>query len=289
MPLGLGSGCGDSKNDEGSTASSASAEDETTGPVGDPGSFTLLTYNVAALPQGLSSGDPETNVPLISPLLNDFDIVLAQEDFWYHALLNAEVTHPHKSVPYNEMPTLEDIGDGLNRFSIFPFEMHERAAWFDCNGQFDCANDCLATKGWSFARHTIDTGIEIDIYNLHMEAGGCPRDEEIRAQSADDLIAEIATRSEGRAVIVAGDFNLHVEDASDLPTFNKIVNGAMLLDACWEVECGNESIDRVLYRSSTRLDLAATSWEQPAQFVDAMGGDLSDHEPTSVTMGYTPR
>ena len=45
------------------------------------GSFNVLTYNVAGLPEGLSSGHPETNTPLISPRLGAYDIVNVQEDF----------------------------------------------------------------------------------------------------------------------------------------------------------------------------------------------------------------
>src|SRR5690349_21383843 len=43
----------------------------------DPiGRFTLLTYNVAGLPQLVSPSSPRLNVPLVSPLLNHYDIAL---------------------------------------------------------------------------------------------------------------------------------------------------------------------------------------------------------------------
>ena len=45
------------------------------------GSFTALTYNVAGLPEGISGSNPETNMQMISPLLNAYDLVLIQEDF----------------------------------------------------------------------------------------------------------------------------------------------------------------------------------------------------------------
>ena len=52
--------CGPSSSDDGSEtdATSMSGGEETTGYMGDPGEFVLLTYNVAGLPQGLSSSDP---------------------------------------------------------------------------------------------------------------------------------------------------------------------------------------------------------------------------------------
>lgn len=45
------------------------------------GTFTTLTYNVAGLPEGLSGSNPSVNTPLISPLLNAYDLVLVQEDW----------------------------------------------------------------------------------------------------------------------------------------------------------------------------------------------------------------
>ena len=39
------------------------------------GTFKALTYNVAGLPQGLSSSSPVTNQPIMSPLLNAYDVV----------------------------------------------------------------------------------------------------------------------------------------------------------------------------------------------------------------------
>lgn len=270
-------------------ATEAGSETETTGPIADPGEFDLLTYNVAGLPQGLSSSDPEAHMPQISPLLNDFEIVVVQEDFWYHTELSAEVTHPHQSTPWTDEPTYEDMGDGLNRFAQYPFELHERVAWWSCHGTIDNGSDCLATKGWSFARHTIDEGVEIDVYNLHMEAGGSQEDIDVRDKSVDDLVAAIAERSEGRAVIVAGDYNLHEQDPVDLAQYQRLIDGAGLLDACWETSCNNTSIDRVLYRGAANLSLSATTWAQPPEFVDAEdNGPLSDHDPTAVHFVYTP-
>ena len=52
------------------------------------GDFTVLSYNVAGLPQEISTVNPQEHIPLISPLLNDYDVVLTQEDFdwWVPAL-----------------------------------------------------------------------------------------------------------------------------------------------------------------------------------------------------------
>src|SRR5262245_13465839 len=48
------------------------------------GTFSVLSYNVAGLPVEISQSRPDLNLPLISPLLNDDDIVLTQEDYdWW--------------------------------------------------------------------------------------------------------------------------------------------------------------------------------------------------------------
>ena len=60
----------------------------------DQGEFLALTYNVAGLPEPLSGSQPSVNIPQISPLLNSYDLVLVQEDFWYHNELKAQINHP---------------------------------------------------------------------------------------------------------------------------------------------------------------------------------------------------
>ena len=62
------SGC--HADDDGSTTTSAPS-----------GSFTALSYNVAGLPELISGSEPQTNSPLISPLLNAYDLVLVQESW----------------------------------------------------------------------------------------------------------------------------------------------------------------------------------------------------------------
>lgn len=52
--------------------------------VGSEGSLTVLSYNVAGLPNLISSSNPLVNTKLISPKLNDYDIVNVQENFAYN-------------------------------------------------------------------------------------------------------------------------------------------------------------------------------------------------------------
>src|SRR5262249_61238886 len=80
------------------------------------GSFSAITYNVAGLPQGLSSGNPVVNTAPIGARLNNFDLVNVQEDFNYDNVLRANLTLPFSS-PFSGTA---GTGDGLNTFSRFP-------------------------------------------------------------------------------------------------------------------------------------------------------------------------
>ncbi len=241
--------------------------------------FRLLTYNVAGLPQGLSSSNPELYIPMISPLLNDYDVALVQEDFWYHGELSADVELPYQSEPMWEEPTIETMGDGLNRFTTFPFTDHIRVVWPSCHGHLDCANDCLATKGFSVARTELEEGVFVDIYNLHAEAGGCPEDYIARREGIMVLKDHILEHSDGEAIVVAGDYNLSESDPLDKELLEEFRTLTGLEETCSKLSCGVDSIDKIMIRSSESLELVPLQWEIPPEFVDSEGNDLSDHRP----------
>ena len=48
------------------------------------GYFNILSYNVGGLPEPISSSKPSKYTKLISPKLNDYDVVNCQEDFAYN-------------------------------------------------------------------------------------------------------------------------------------------------------------------------------------------------------------
>lgn len=61
------------------------------------GVLDVLTYNVAGLPEGISSSNPATNTPLLAPKLAPYGLVHVQEDFNYHAALYAGDNHPYRT------------------------------------------------------------------------------------------------------------------------------------------------------------------------------------------------
>lgn len=239
-----------------------------------------LTYNVAGLLQGISQSQPITNTPLISPKLNGYDLVLVQEDFFYHDLLAAQAAHPYRSQPLTRYSTL--AGDGLNRFSASPFVDFQREQWTVCNGYLNAANDCLSSKGFSFARHTLDARVEIDVYNLHADAGRAPGDEAARSTQFQQLAAFIQARSTGRALIVGGDTNLLGGDPDDEAVLAAFVQATGLADAARFLGGKAEKLDRLFFRSGADVALRPVQWREAAEFVDAAGAPLSDHEAIHV-------
>ncbi len=319
IALGLSACSGGTDDSSGSSAAGSRDAAATTEAVRS-GEFTLLTYNVAGLPEPLSSSEPSTNTPLIGPLLNSYDLVLLQETWKtpdpnplaplraYHEELEATVDFPHRSasapLPLGSDPTRPDalLSDGLNLFSRFPFGDVTRVSWTGCFGGMDTsdggAGDCLATKGFSVTTTQLDDGVQVDVYDLHGEAGASARDQELQAADYDQLATFIDEHSAGRAVLLAGDTNLHTdvttdpdhpEGAGDLAIWERFLERTGLVDVCEPLECDDaDRIDKVAFRSDGGIELEpiSRSWET-ATFVRADGQPLSDHDPLAVRFRWS--
>lgn len=133
------------------------------------GNFNFLTYNVAGLPAIINNnevpGDKGTNANLIGTVLatQKYDIVHMQEDFNYHAYIYATDNHPYRTPTSGGVP----FGDGLNTVANYDWTGLVRKKWNKCNLN---SGDCLTPKGFSFMRMKIQS-IEVDLYNLHADAG----------------------------------------------------------------------------------------------------------------------
>ncbi|MCK9904876.1 hypothetical protein MXD63_33205 [Frankia sp. Cpl3] len=135
------------------------------------GSFSVLTYNIAGLPEALSDAPTPRaeSTTAIGQRLAPYDVVQVQEDFNYHANLYASDTHPYRTPTSGGVP----FGGGLNTLSDFSYSDLARVAWNNCS-TFDSA-DCLTPKGFTLKRIRLGEGIYVDFYNLHADAGGHQR------------------------------------------------------------------------------------------------------------------
>lgn len=266
------------------------------------GSFSVLTYNVAGLPQPVNSAPTErqSSTTAIGQRLAPYDVVHVQEDFNYHAALYAADTHPYRTATSGGA----GIGSGLNTLSDLAYDTadFERVKWNDC--QLD-SGDCLTPKGFTFMRTRLAEGVYVDFYDLHTNAGTNPGDETARAANLAQLTGYIRTHSAGNAVVVMGDTNTRYTRADD--TIAAFAADNRLTDAWVQLERGGvapargadpllcdpnaptdtcEIVDKVLYRSSPLVSLTATSYaNKHADFLDGSGRMLSDHDPVAV--GFT--
>ncbi|GGN08270.1 hypothetical protein GCM10011609_54820 [Lentzea pudingi] len=262
------------------------------------GSFEVLTYNVAGLPEPLSSGDPAVNTPLISPRLAPYDVVTVQEDFNYHAALYAGDNHAHRTPTSGGVP----FGSVLNTLSHKPYSDLERTKWSSCNG-----TDCLTPKGFTFQRITLADGVHVDLYNLHPNAGTETADLAARRSNITQLSRQIAANSAGNAVIVMGDTNTRYTRVDD--NIRELVTTNGLTDAWVQLERGGQApaagspalvcdpaaltdscevVDKILYRGNRQITLTARDYRNDnAAFLDARGKPLSDHYPIATRFDWS--
>lgn len=263
------------------------------------GTFSTLTYNIAGLPQGLSSaaGDRATATALISCYVKQFDFVNVQEDFNYHAALYDTCDdHPFRS------PTSGGavFGSGLNSLSRFPYMDWERVKWKACNGV-----DCLTPKGFTMARTRLAEGVYVDIYNLHTQAQTESADLDARRKNVLQVLNYIESNSAGNAVIVMGDTNTRYTRTGDnmweflrrgfndvwvdrVRSGNVPTAGAPALTcnpAVTSPDC--EVVDKVMVRDNGFVGLQANDYRIATDAVGDNGIDLSDHRGIAASWRYT--
>ncbi|MER6959292.1 jacalin-like lectin [Streptomyces sp. NPDC000618] len=270
------------------------------------GSFSVLTYNVAGLPEAISSASTprDTSTTEIGRRIAPYDIVNVQEDFNYHAYLYSTDTHAYRTATSGGA----GIGSGLNTVSNYAWDGDdfERSGWNDC--QLD-SGDCLTPKGFTFMRERLADGVYVDFYNLHTNAGTSDGDLAARAANLAQLTSFISTHSAGNAVVVMGDTNTRYTRSGDTIAEFAAANG--LTDAWVKLIRGGvapakgsdalvcdqtgatvpntcEVVDKVLYRGSKLVTLNANSYNnEHAAFLTSDGKMLSDHDPISVGFSWS--
>lgn len=256
------------------------------------GSFSVLTYNVHGLPPAVSDHptDASERMPQISPRLAPYDLIGIQEDFdeALHADLVRSADHPIQHHFTDKVSDDRVYGAGLTLLSRIGTEVeYVEEHYTDCVGYLDGASDCLASKGFQVL--TLRLGGElVDVYNTHHEAGSGDEDNAARRSQVEQVLASMASRSTGRAIIYTGDFNLRPSDPEDVDAIAAYEDAGLRL-SCAEVDCDEpDHIDKIYTRSSESLTLTVSSWANvSADFLDDDGIDLSDHPPISATLDWS--
>ncbi|SEJ02662.1 Endonuclease/Exonuclease/phosphatase family protein [Dyadobacter sp. SG02] len=264
------------------------------------GSFSVITYNIAGLPQFICSAvtPRKESISAIGRLLNRFDIAHVQEDFNYNQYLyHTGNTHPFRTPTKGAVMT----GDGLNTLSKFPVKYLRRIAWTDCTGA-----DCFTPKGFTYTRIEIAPNHFIDFYNVHANAYNHPRATLARRRNMEQLSSYIRLHSTGNAVIVMGDLNGRYSFGEDNVNWLLKENG--LSDTWVRLHCdgiipkakdglppsdilsindSTETIDKILFRSNESIQLEPFEHVLEKQsFYNSNGLPLSDHHPVSARFKY---
>lgn len=255
-------------------------------PSAKAGVVEVLTYNVAGLPEGLSASRPVSNLPMIGARLNRYDLSLIQEDYAYPALLRERLSLPFVS-PGFVPGDARHFGDGLSQFGKLPLDPPRRTPWRVCHGIVDSYFDCWTPKGIAITRAALAPGVIVDVYNVHLDAGGSAEDRAARAVQLAQLIETVQQVSGQRAAIIGGDFNLTRSERAKL---RELENTLGARDACASLGCPDpHRLDRILLRSSRELKLVPRSWRIDHGFRDRGGRPLSDHLAVVVQFAWQAR
>lgn len=263
------------------------------------GSLRLLTYNIAGLPELLSSAVTErsSSIAVIGERINPFDIVNVQEDFNYNKFLYSKNTHAYRTENMGGVP----FGDGLSTLSKYPIVDFERVSWSACHG-----TDCLTPKGFTFARIQLAKSVFVDVYNVHATAQDDFEATVARRKNLDQLKAYISEHSAGRPLLLMGDFNAHYSFALDNVTSFRQELGLtdawvalknqgrvpenqanFVAQAALELTDTCEGIDKIYYRNSSQLIFKANDYKVHKElFRNSAGQDLSDHCAVSLQLDW---
>lgn len=256
------------------------------------GELRALTYNVQGLPEAVTNKDPALQMAGIAPLLGAFQLVGLQEHFMEapHEALIAAIPHALQAWFSDLVGDDRIFGSGLAVLADREALDVDAVHYDECNGRFDQANDCLASKGFQRVRLRLSAavGATVDVYNTHLDAGGSVGDQAARAAQVAQLVESLTTWSAGRAAVLLGDLNLRANDPADVPALAALLDGGGLVDACEAVGCPEPNhIDRVLVRGGGAIRLEPLAWRREEQFVDDHGEPLSDHPAISATLRWS--
>ena len=246
----------------------------------EPVSVSFLTYNTHGLPAWIARDDPAARFPRLLEKAERFDVVLLQEDFAHQELVDARHRHGvlvRGNGPRRRWPGFE--GSGLTLLThLEVVEDAVRNAYESCHGWLTAASDCFGHKGYLLQRLVLPNGAEIDVWNTHLEAGGGEPDHAIRREQMEVLAGAIESHSDGRAVVVGGDFNLDWNDDRDRELLEDwlarlgLERAAMTPAGTW-----GSRLDYLFYRAGPAVELVRTNGGMLCDFIGPRGEPLSDH------------
>lgn len=239
--------------------------------------FSLITYNIHALPRLITLDDTYDRVKKIATLLeaSQTDIIHIQEDWtdYGHAILTENLPN-YNILRLDEKQNFTVFGSGLSSLSRLEIASNGSAASQIYTDKYGY-DDMWANKGFIAERIFFEEGA-VDFYNTHMDAQQKTGDKDARRKNAEQLSSFINTWSKDYPVILAGDTNLG-SSSEDVDTFNFLLENSDLTDAAEMNLNLLGRIDKILFKSSTNISLAV-------EYFDILEGfnNLSDHNPLNI-------
>ena len=295
------------------------------------GTFTAAALNVDGLPNtvaGISlnpDGPGSDGSKKISQYLamKGYDLIGASEDFNYHGSLmtaldgtyacgtiRATLDISHLNYPFDT--------DGLNLFWKTSKVSTANESWTRWNSSKSGEGNQYIKKGYRHYDVTIDNNVVIDVYVLHMDAGG-----EDYAASREGQWRQLAQAINGsdlsRPKLILGDTNSRWTREEIGTNFTNVLSDSLTMSDVWVELCrGNiypttamgdltdqsdpanftnyEVVDKVIYINPTAANtvqlVPQSFWiEQDYTYGTVNGTDdttaLGDHRPVVVQFSYT--
>ncbi len=253
------------------------------------GTFEVTSYNIHGMASTLTGDNTPERMREIAKLLRSFSgIFCLQEHFLSGENSPTEdvLGHGFKHIErFTKRLGWKPYSSGLTVLSAFRVAATKMHHYTVCNGSLSAGNDCLAAKGFLVTRTELIPGTEVDVYTTHMDSGSGSEDAKARKQQLAELLASIHGFSEGRAMIIVGDFNIRWDRESDRLMFNTFLadSGLRVAPTGMSVCPEHFKLDGILYRSGTTVQLQVLGTKDHSKRFSG----LSDHHPVSVTFGWT--
>ena len=310
--------------------------------------FKVATLNVDGLPQKVlfiktnPDGPGADGSARIGKYLcqKGYDIVCLQEDFNYHGVIEPWLEDdyqldtwsgavgtdvPGKKIDYMHLQNLRFDCDGLETIwkNNISLTGSERVSWDATFGKFSHANDEMITKGYRRYELTMPFGLDLIVYNMHMDAGDDPdemagndtNDRAARQAEWEQLKEDVLAHLSDRPILILGDLNSYycrdqiqknfINEISDtgLGTASDVyvevmkdgiypapVEGIVyrneennLVDGQGNV-VENEELDKIIYINPAQgTSIKAVAYEVDQAGYTYNGKPLGDHHPVVAT------
>ena len=190
-------------------------------------SFNLLSFNI----QGFNSNKNLEKISEIIDNVKDFDILTLQENWSYRNKFLEKIKR-FNSILDKSKNIFNSTGLTILFNKSINIVEHEIINFSHCNGYFLNGSDCLASKGFIFARINL-SGNFLDIYNTHLDAGNCKKDQSARTLQLSELQKYIKNKNSNYPIIITGDFNIDY-NSSESETIKNFIDNLDLDFVKWD-------------------------------------------------------